>query len=75
MHSDIIKEYEKHSNHSLVIMLLYQPYTREGDYIRINGAVTTTNYPTIWQLVTIVDKYNISTTLTQYLSFTHGFDG
>ena len=45
MHSDIIKEYEKHRNHSPVIMLLCQPNTREGDYIRINGAITITNYP------------------------------
>ena len=34
-------------HHSPVIMLLCLPYTREGDYIRINGAVTTTNYPAI----------------------------
>jgi hypothetical protein len=47
MHIDIIKEDEKHRNHSSVIMLLCLPYTREGDYIRINGAVTTMNYPTI----------------------------
>ena len=46
MHSDIIKEDEKHSNHSPVIMLLCLPYTREGDYIRINGAVTTVD---IWE--------------------------
>jgi len=44
MHSDIIKEDEKHSSHSPVIMLLCLPYTREGDYISINGAVTTVNY-------------------------------
>ena len=40
MHSDIIKEDEKHSNYSPVIMLFCLPYTREGDYIRINGAVS-----------------------------------
>jgi len=41
MHSDIINEDEKRSNHSPVIMLLCLPYTQEGDYIRINKAVTT----------------------------------
>ena len=50
MHSDIIKEYEKYRNHSPVIMLLCQPNTRERDYIRINGAVTTMNYPAIWHI-------------------------
>ena len=50
MHSGIIKEYEKHSNHSPVIMLLCQPNTREGDYIRINEAVTITNDSTIWHI-------------------------
>ena len=47
MHSDIIKEYEKHRNHSPIIMLLCLPYTRVRDYIRINGAVTTMNCPAI----------------------------
>ena len=50
MHSDIIKEYEKYRNHSPVLMLLCQPCTQEGDYIRINGAVTTTNYTAIWHV-------------------------
>ena len=44
MHSDISKEYEKHRNHSPVIMLLCQPNTREGEYIRINEAVVDGSY-------------------------------
>jgi len=75
MHSDIIKEDEKHSNHSPVIMLLCLPYTQEGDYIRINGVVTTMNYLAIRHIGYNRDKYSIGTTTTQYLSFTHGSDG
>jgi len=62
MHSDIIKEDEKHSNHSHVIMLLCLPYIWEGDYIRINKAVTIANYPRIRH---IGYKYGIGTSPTQ----------
>ena len=72
MHSDIIKEYEKHRNHSPVIMLLCQPNTREGDYIKNQWSC---HYHELPRDLAYRVQSGISTTPTQYLSFTHGSNG
>ena len=60
MHNDIIKEYEKHRNHSPVIMLLCQPYTREGDSLLGIFNVITKNRLSFLILITTPKMSNLS---------------
>ena len=44
MHSDISKKDHEHSNHFVVIMVLYNPYNREKEYKGLNKTVTPVIY-------------------------------